>query len=64
MNAQQKFEYLKDKYKEAYKNYNKKEVFSIYFQNGWVYLRSREDSLVNKFRVSQLEKMIKTLEAR
>ncbi len=53
-----------NRYKVAYKNANKKAIFNIWYENKYVYLRTTEDTIANKYKLKDIEKMAETLENR
>ena len=63
MNAQERFENIIERYNNAFNSYNGYNPFKIWFDNDWVWLRSKEEYTATKYRVSQFEKMTETLES-
>jgi len=62
MKPKEKFESLKDRYISAYKNCNKKNVVSLKFESGFVYLETNFG--ITKCRCKKFEEMTLTLEDR
>ena len=63
-NAEKKFNSLVQRYYAAFYANNGYKPFEIYFQKGWVHLRSKEEYSAAKYRVKEFEKMTLTLESR
>ena len=62
--AEKKYNELLPRYIIAFERNNGAKPFKIFFENGFVYLRSKEQYTTSKYRVSQFETMTATLEKR
>lgn len=62
--AEEKFLEIKDRYLLAYKKNNRKKVYKLWFEKGWVYLQTTQDYKASKYRITQFQNMCETLEAR
>ena len=64
MRAQERFEKIIERYSNAFNSCNGYMPFKIWFDKGWVWLRTKEEYSAIRYRVSEFEKMTETLEAR
>lgn len=62
--AEKRYNEIVDRYISAYFKYNGRKPFKIFFKNGWVNLHSLYELSSSKYRVSDFEEMMKTLENR
>lgn len=62
-----RFNRIVEDYKSTYKEYNNKEVKSVEYKNGYVYLTTPTNGIgdiTRKYRIGQFEKMTETLKSR
>lgn len=63
-NEEEKFLEIKDRYLLAYKKNNRKKVYKLWFEKGWVYLQTTQYYNPSKYRITQFQNMCETLETR
>lgn len=64
MKAKEKFNQIKDSYKRDFIKFNGYDIHDIWYENGWVWLKSDPDIPASKHRVKDLERMLETLKSR
>lgn len=64
MSKEKQFEELLERYNKAFYSCNEYTPFYIKYEKGWVYIKSKKEHSESKLRITQFEKMTKTLESR